>query len=130
MNSDRVSNLIISLKNAGQAGKSTVVLPYSKFVWSIAELLEKHGYVKSCGKKGKKLAKFVEVEVLYKDGTPAISHAKRISSSSQRVYRSAGDIHAVRDGFGMAVVSTTKGILSDKEARKQNIGGEILFEIW
>ena len=130
MTSDRVSNFIVSLKNAGAVGKESVTVPFSKFILSIAELLEKEGYVKSTSKKGKKYGKFVEVELLYKDGVPAITHAKRISSFSTRVYRGAKDMPTVRNGFGIAAISTTKGILTDKEARKQNIGGEVLFEIW
>ncbi len=126
---DRVANFIVALKNAGAAKLPTVSFPYSKLVLCIAEILEKEGYIKSSGKKGKKRGKFVEVELLYKDGRPAIQDVKRVSHQSRRIYRSSKDIYPVRNGFGMAVISTTKGLLSDRDARAQHVGGEVLFEV-
>lgn len=128
---DRVANFIVSLKNAGAAGLPSVSFPYSKFVLSIAEILEQEGYVKSSGKKGKKRGKFVEVELMYRpDGSPAIQEVARVSTYSRRVYQRAKDLKPVRNGFGISVISTTKGLLTDREARKQKLGGEVLFTLW
>ncbi len=127
---DSVSNLIIKIKNAGLAGKDAIEVPFSKLSESILALLEREGYIKSFAKKGKKIVKTIDVELAYEDGKSKVEGVERISKLSRRVYANTKQIRPVRSGYGTLVVSTPKGILSDKEAKKQNVGGEVLFKIW
>ena len=127
---DPIADLIIRIKNASKAGRPSLVMPYSRFKAAIAELLQKEGFIKSFSKRGKKVAKFLEIELAYDGATPRVHEVKRVSRLSKRVYRKTKDIHSVRQGYGRLILSTPKGILTDKEARKEKIGGEALFEIW
>ena len=130
MVSDHISDMIMRLKNAGEAEKESVVLPYSNFKLAVLEVLEKEGYIKSHAKKGKKVSKLIEVEIAYVDGKPRIQGVERVSHLSKRVYKNVKSIHSVRQGYGMLVLTTPKGILTDKQARKEKVGGEALFKIW
>lgn len=127
---DTIAQLIIGLKNGNVAGKATVVFPYSKFRESILETLKKSGFVGSITKKGKKVIKSLEVELVYENGSPKITDVKQISKYSRRMYVKAEDAHPVRNGFGSLIISTPNGILTDREARKAKVGGEALFKIW
>lgn len=127
---DNLSNFIVALKNASNTGKPSMLFPQSKLISAVAEVLQRAGFVKSSTKKSKKHGKFVEIELLEKAGSPTIKNIKRISVRSKRIYRRAADLRSVRNGFGVAIISTNQGLLTDKEARKQKLGGEVLFEIW
>ena len=131
MVTDSISDLIVRLTNAGQVGKETLTMPYSNMSASILELLTKEGYIKGYSKKGKKVTKALEVSLMYKaGGAPRIAGVQRISRLSKRLYNKAKDIKPVKNGHGMLVLTTPKGILSDKMAKKDNVGGEPLFKIW
>jgi len=127
---DSISNMIIMMKNAGLAGKTTVQFPYSKMKNAIAECLKKEEYISDFSKKTKKGFPVLEVVLIYKDKKPKISEAIRISKQSRRVYFGMKDIHTIRNGMGILILSTPKGILSGKEARKEQVGGEALFKMW
>jgi len=127
---DSISNMIIMLKNASLAGKQTVTFPASKIKNAIAECLKKEGYLGQISKKIKKGFPILEVELIYTDKKPKISEVERISKQSRRVYFKMKDIHSIRNGSGLLVLSTPKGILSGKEARKEQVGGEALFRLW
>jgi small subunit ribosomal protein S8 len=127
---DQISNMLITMKNGGKAEKESVTFPYSKMKHAIAECLKKEGYVASVSKKTKKNLPVIEVGLIYKDGQPKITEVDRISKQSCRVYFGMKDIHTVRNGQGLLVLSTPKGILSGKDARKEQVGGEALFKIW
>ena len=127
---DPIADMIVQIKNASDSKKESVVFPASKMKLSILDVLMKEGFVKSFGKKGKKVAKFIEVGLLYQDGQPKIHGVQRISKSSKRIYSKAKDIRKVRSGFGALILSTPKGIMTDKMAKTENVGGEALFKIW
>jgi len=127
---DSISNMIIIMKNGSLAGKESVALPYSKMKDAILQCLKKEGYVDSVAKKVKYDQPVLEVELSYIDKKPKIKEVERISKQSRRVYFGIKDIHSVRSGSGLLVLSTPKGILSGKEARKEQVGGEALFRIW
>ena len=127
---DPISDMIVQIKNASAAHKESVVLPYSKLKLAILDTLMKEGFVKSFGKKGKKVVKFIEVALAYENDEPKIHEVQRISKSSRRVYQKAKDIRGVKNGFGILVLSTPIGIMSDKMARAEKVGGEALFKIW
>ncbi|MDP2650246.1 MAG: 30S ribosomal protein S8 [bacterium] len=128
---DPIGDFIIRLKNAGAVGRESVSVPYSQMKMAVAEVLKSEGFVKAVEKRGKKVRKTIHVDLLYKEnGTPRIADVKRVSKPGRRMYRGAKQIFPVRYGKGMLVLSTPKGILTDKEARKERVGGEALFEIY
>ncbi len=127
---DQIANMINMVKNAGLREHETVVVPFSKIKESIASCLVKEGYLKGFSKKTKKGAPVLEIELAYAEGNPKVQGVERVSKSSRRVYRGVKEIRPTRNGFGLTVLSTPKGILTDKQARKEMVGGEVLFKIW
>lgn len=127
---DSISNMIIIMKNGSLTGKESVSFPYSKMKNAIAECLKKAGYISEVSKKVKKGQPLLEVKLVYADKKPRITEVERISKQSRRVYFGMKDIHSVRNGSGLLVLSTPKGILSGKDARKEQVGGEALFRLW
>ncbi|OGI62921.1 30S ribosomal protein S8 [Candidatus Nomurabacteria bacterium RIFCSPHIGHO2_01_FULL_39_220] len=137
---DPIANMLITMKNGGLAGKESVFLPYSKMKNAIAECLKKEGYVADVSKKisakggsasgGKNQRLALEIGLIYIDQKPKITEVERISKQSRRVYFGMKDIHSVRNGSGLLVLSTSKGILSGKVARQEQVGGEALFRLW
>jgi len=131
MTSDPIGDLIVRLKNAGAVKKANMSVSHSTFKYAIAEKLKEAGYVKGVEKKGKKIRKILDVSLKYDDkGLHVIHGARRISKPGRRVYKKANEITSVRYGHGSLILSTPKGIMTDKEARKEKVGGEALFEIW
>ena len=118
------------IKNASLAGKTSTIVPHSKLKDAILQCLKKEGYVSSISKKVKKGHPQLEVELVYVDKKPKITEAERISKQSRRVYFGVKDIHKVKNGSGLLVLSTPKGILSGKDAREAQVGGEALFRLW
>lgn len=130
MVTDPISNFIISLKNASDARKASVSVPYSALKENIAHVLMKGGYVSAVEKKGKKAIKTLEVALVYIGAEPRLHGVDRISKPSRRVYQGAKDIRMFKSGFGNTVISTPKGVLLDVDAKKNKVGGEVLFKIW
>lgn len=112
------------------ARQNEVVVPHSKVKLAIAEILTREGYLNSAVKKGKKARHFIHCDLAYVGNTPKIQDVKRVSKLSKRIYAGFKDLHSVRQGRGLAIISTPQGLLTDKEARKAKVGGEILCHIW
>jgi small subunit ribosomal protein S8 len=112
------------------SGKPAVSAPFSNMKFAIATLLSQKGLVGEVSKKGKKNGKYLEVGLLYIQGAPKITDIKIVSKPSRRMYGKAKEMRVFRQGYGMTVYSTPKGIMADMDAKKENIGGEILFTIW
>jgi len=127
---DPVSNMLIMIKNAGNASRDVVVSPYSKFTHAIASCLLKEGYIKTVSKKTKKGFPVLEIGIQKVDKRPRITDLKRISKPSRRIYVGVKDIKPVKNGYGRLVLSTPKGIMTGEQARKELVGGEALFNIW
>ena len=127
---DPISDMIVRIKNATEAKKESVVFPYSKLKLAISDTLFKGGLIKSFGKKGKKIAKFIEVVLIYEDGVSKIHGIERVSKTSKRIYHKTKDIKKIKGGMGALILSTPKGIMTDKTAKEANVGGEALFKIW
>jgi small subunit ribosomal protein S8 len=127
---DSISNLIIALKNAQDRGLAEARAPFSKLNASILEVLKKEGFIADFDNKGKEVKKHIDIVLKYENGKPAISNVRRISRQSKRIYKSVDRIFPVKNGYGRLILSTPSGIVTDVQARKQNIGGEVLFEIW
>ena len=130
MVSDRVGDFIIRLKNAGAIGTRVVSVPHSKYLEAIANKLKDLGFVERI-EVSKKIPAVMEVTLSYDErGTHKIRGVKRISKPGRRLYVNSMNAHTVKNGLGARLISTPKGVLSDKEARKVRVGGENLFEIW
>lgn len=130
MVNDPISDLIIKIKNATLVGKEDVSIPYSNLKYAIAVTLSKAGFVGDVAKKGKKITKTIDIQLLYKNKKSKINDVQRISKLSRRIYIGVNDIKPVKQGRGSLILSTPKGILTDKEAKKERVGGEALFKIW
>lgn len=129
---DPISDMLTKIRNAQTSRRETVALSYSKIKFEILKILEREGWISGMEKKGKKNIRAIEISLVYvgKDKLPKISGIKRISKPSKRIYKGYKEIFPVQKGFGSAIYSTPKGILTDKEARKSKVGGELLLEIW
>lgn len=130
MVTDPVSDFIIRLKNGSAARKPSVSAPYSRFAENIAHALLKAGYVSAVKKEGKGLASTLSVELRYLSSGARIHDAERLSKPSRRMYWKFSDIRSYKSGYGNVFLSTPVGVLTDAEARKQKVGGEVLFRIW
>lgn len=127
---DPISDLLIRLKNAARAGHEEVRLPYSKMKAQIASILLEEGYLTAVEKvEGEPLAT-LQIGLKYVGRTPAMSDVKLLSKPGRRLYTSVKDIPRTLGGYGVTIVSTNKGVLSDKSARQQNVGGELICQIW
>ncbi len=130
---DPVSNALIIIKNGYKAYKSEVLIPYSKLILQVVKLLEKEGYISSQKEvKDSKNAKMMSIQIglKYEDKAPAVSEVKRISKPGLRVYKGSKELPRVLNGLGIAIISTPKGVMSDKEARKEKVGGEVMAYVW
>lgn len=129
MVTDRVGDFIIRLKNAGAIGKPVVAVPASAHVEAIAHKLKSLGYVADVSKS--KTPYHFEVTLAYDErGNHKIHGVKRVSKPGRRLYAGSTEAHSVKNGVGARLLSTPKGVLSDREARREHVGGEDLFEIW
>ncbi len=128
---DPIADMMNMLKNAGNAGKPTITIPHSKHKLAIAKCLKDQGYLASIEEvKNKNGIMSLTLGVAYSAGLPKIKHVDRVSKTSRRVYSGVDTITNVRQGQGIVVLSTPKGILSGKDAKTAQVGGEVLFNIW
>jgi len=127
---DQIANMINTIKNANRVDHEFVVISFSKIKNAIANCLLKEGYIKSVNKKMKNGFPVLEIGLAYVDGQPKVQGVERVSKSSCRVYKGVKDIRPFRNGYGSMVLTTPKGILTDKQAKKEMVGGEALFKIW
>ena len=127
---DPISDMLTIIRNAQAVRKETVNVPFSNLKYEIAKVLEKEGFLKKVGKQGKKTRKKIEIILKYDSGAPVISGLKRISKPGQRIYKKRREIKRVKGGYGKTIISTSKGLMTDREARKQKLGGEVICEVW
>lgn len=130
---DIVADSLIRIKNGYLAHKGEVILPYSKLVLAICEVLKKEGYIeesKVAKKDGKESLNDVLVTLRYESRKPAVSGIRRISKPGLRIYKSKNSLPYVLNGLGLAIISTPKGVMSDKQARKEGVGGEVMAYVW
>ena len=131
MVSDAVSSLPVRLKNAQAVKKESTVAPYTAFLWEVAKVLERTGYVAKIDRRGKRIRRTLEVALAYDaTGQGRIDGARRISRPSRRVYKKSKELFSPKQGMGVQVISTSQGIMTDREAKRAKLGGEVLFEIW
>ncbi len=130
MYTDSIADMLIRIKNALTAGHEKVVVPHSKMKAAIAEILLKEKYIKKVEVIDSEPQKQIELSLRYEGSLPAVSEVKRLSKPGRRLYASAGQIPATLGGYGITILSTNQGLMTDKKARQKNIGGEILCQIW
>jgi len=128
---DRVSDMITRIKNATAVKKDQVEVEYSSLNLAIANLLKEAGYLKEVTKKTRFNKNHLFLDIAYNDkGEAMFSDMQRVSKPSRRIYKKSDEIHMVKQGRGILVVSTPKGVMTDRQARKEKVGGEIMCKIW
>ncbi|MEE8307016.1 MAG: 30S ribosomal protein S8 [Gammaproteobacteria bacterium] len=126
---DPIADLLTRVRNAQSAGKATVTMPASKVKLAIAQVLKSEGYVGEVSSDEEDGKPVMTVELRYFEGHGVIDKIKRVSRPGLRIYRSAGEIPKVDGGLGVAIVSTSKGVMTDREARAAGHGGEVLCTV-
>ena len=127
---DPITDMFNQIRNAQALSHPEVKIPFSDLKYNIAKLLERENILGEVDKSTKKERKAIRIKLKYEGDCPAISRFKRISKPGRRVYISVSKIKKVRSGYGLSVISTPKGLMTDKEARRNQLGGELMFEIW
>lgn len=124
--SDPIADMLTRIRNGQLRGKVTIAMPSSKQKLAIANLLKEEGYLGDVSVEGEGAKPQLIIKLKYFRGKPVIEFLKRVSRPGLRIYRGKGDIPQVRSGLGIAIVSTSKGLMSDRAARKAGFGGEVL----
>jgi len=127
---DPISDFLTRIRNASRAKKIKVEIPSSKMKAGLAEILKKNGYIYDYKIDEDSKQNVISVLLKYSDGVPAINGLKRISKPGLRIYKKSDELPRVLNGLGTAVISTSKGLLTEKEARRQDTGGEVVCYIW
>ena len=131
---DPLGDMLTRIRNGQQARKDSVVSPASKLRARVLDVLQREGYIRGYQEApagdGSGVHKSLRIELKYFEGQPAIQHVSRVSTPGRRVYSGSQELPRVRGGLGITIVSTPKGVLSDAEARAQNVGGEVLAEVF
>jgi len=126
---DPIGDMLTRIRNAQKRGRSSVACPSSKMRIRVLEVLQREGYIRGWSETEKDGFKELDIELKYYDGAPVISEIRRVSKPGRRVYSAVRDLPLVRNGLGVSILSTPKGVMSDAEARSQNVGGEILCRV-
>jgi small subunit ribosomal protein S8 len=127
---DPVGDMITRIRNAQMRARSTVTTPASKLRARVLDVLVEEGFIRGYKEVEINGKKEIEIELKYFDGSPVIDTIKRVSKPGRRVYSAVKDLSLVRNGLGIAILSTPKGVMSDAAARAQNVGGEILVHVY
>ncbi|RZM37232.1 MAG: 30S ribosomal protein S8 [Sphingomonas sp.] len=127
---DPLGDLLTRIRNGQRAKKDSVLSPASKLRVRVLDVLQREGYIRGYSEEQMGPAAGVRIELKYFEGQPAIKHVARVSKPGRRVYSGSQELPRVRNGLGITIVSTPRGVLSDAEAREQNVGGEVLAEVF
>ena len=127
---DPLGDMLTRIRNGQRAKKDSVLSPSSKLRIRVLDVLQREGYIRGYSDEQMGPAAGVRIELKYFEGQPAIKHVARVSKPGRRVYSGASELPRIRNGLGMTIVSTPRGVLSDAEARDQNVGGEVLAEVF
>ena len=127
---DTIADFITQIRNAGQAKHKSVDIPCSNTKLGIAAIMKDQGYISDYEKIEEGNRNYIRITLRYYQRIPAFNEMQRVSKPGRRVYSPADKLPRVKNGLGVAIISTSKGIMSDKQARKLNIGGELLCTIW
>jgi small subunit ribosomal protein S8 len=127
---DPLGDMLTRIRNGQRAKKDSVVSPASSLRTRVLDVLQREGYIRGYSEEAMGAHKGIRIELKYFEGAPAIQHVARVSKPGRRVYSGSQELPVIRNGLGITIVSTPKGVLSDAEARAQNVGGEILAEVF
>jgi small subunit ribosomal protein S8 len=127
---DPLGDMLTRIRNGQRARKDSVLTPGSKLRQRVLDVLQREGYIRGWSEEQVGPASGIRIELKYFEGQPAIKHVARVSKPGRRIYSGAQELPRVRNGLGITIVSTPKGVLSDAEAREQNVGGEVLAEVF
>jgi small subunit ribosomal protein S8 len=127
---DPLGDLLTRIRNGQRARKDSVLTPASKLRARVLDVLQREGYIRGYSDELVNEHPGIRIELKYFEGQPAIQHVARVSKPGRRVYSGSKELPIVRNGLGITIVSTPKGVLSDAEARAQNVGGEVLAEVF
>jgi small subunit ribosomal protein S8 len=129
--SDPIADLLTRIRNAYAAGHETVKIPFSKIKWGISEVLKKEGYIRDAERVEEGARGAISIRLKYpRAGKKMFRELKRVSRPGRRVYVKGDAIRKVKGGLGVAIISTSRGVMSDRIARKQGVGGELLCTVW
>jgi len=127
---DPLGDLLTRIRNGQRARKDSVVSPASKLRARVLDVLQREGYIRGYSEEQVAGHAGLRIELKYFEGEPAIKHVARVSKPGRRIYSGSRELPVVRNGLGITIVSTPRGVLSDTEARAQNVGGEVLAEVF
>jgi small subunit ribosomal protein S8 len=127
---DPLGDMLTRIRNGQSAKKDSVLTPASKLRANVLDVLQREGYIRGYAEEELAGQKGLRIELKYFEGQPAIQHLARVSKPGRRVYSGATELPRIRNGLGTVIVSTPRGVLSDGEARDQNVGGEVLAEVF
>jgi small subunit ribosomal protein S8 len=127
---DPLGDMLTRIRNGQQARKDSILTPASKLRTRVLDVLQREGYIRGYTEEELAGQKGIRIELKYFEGQPAIQHLARVSKPGRRVYSGATELPRIRNGLGTVIVSTPRGVLSDAEARDQNVGGEVLAEVF
>ena len=134
MMTDPVADMLTRMRNALMVGKAEVRIPSSRLKVEIARILKSEGYIDDFNVSDEKPAKMITIQLKYfgsrRDRKPVISKLQRVSKPGRRVYRGTRDMPRVMSGIGIAIVTTPRGVMTDQQARRQRVGGEVLCYVW
>ena len=128
--SDPISDFLTVIRNAYSAGKETCDTRYSKIHLRIAEILKEEGYIRSVEKVDNEGKPYLHIDLKYVDEVPALTGIKRVSRPGRRMYFQSRDIPRTLGGLGVGILTTSRGILKDRDARREKVGGEMICAIW
>ncbi len=127
---DPLGDMLTRIRNGQQARKDSILTPASTLRTRVLDVLQREGYIRGYTEEELAGQKGIRIELKYFEGQPAIQHLARVSKPGRRVYSGATELPRIRNGLGTIIVSTPRGVLSDVEAREQNVGGEVLAEVF
>ncbi len=127
---DPITEMLNQIRNAQAVKKTEVLVPFSKIKNEIAMIFLKEGFAEDVKKSVKAGQKALKIVLKYDNGEPVISGIKRISKQGQRIYEKSTEIKKVHGGYGISIISTPKGLMTNKDARKQKLGGEVICQVW
>ncbi|WP_423602164.1 30S ribosomal protein S8 [Sphingomonas sp. MS122] len=127
---DPLGDMLTRIRNGQRARKDSVLTPASKLRARVLDVLQREGYIRGYSEEQMGPAAGIRIELKYFEGQPAIKSIARVSKPGRRVYSGSKELPRVRNGLGITIVSTPRGVLSDAEARDQNVGGEVLAEVF
>ena len=127
---DPLGDMLTRIRNGQRAKKDSVLSPASKLRANVLEVLQREGYIRGYSDDASAKHAQLRIELKYFEGEPAIKHVARVSKPGRRVYSGSKELPIVRNGLGITIVSTPRGVLSDAEARENKVGGEVLAEVF